>query len=157
MSLVWLVSESILTVDQFEQAIDLLTTRTLQWRVVVEAGFVDTGSDEGADFPPLVDRVVVEAVIDVASERPRVAYLRDISMAAAAQAFGPMNSAPPEAEVAEREPASATPAVPVSSVSDDTQDVTPHPESPVQPTQPPPAPAADEKDPRLGRWTSGGQ
>jgi hypothetical protein len=157
MSLVWLVSESILTVEQFEQAIDLLTTRTLQWRVVVEAGFVEAGSDEGTDSPPLIDRVVVEAVIDVASERPRIAYLRDISMAAAAQAFGPVNSGSAEAEPAKRPPASATPAVPVSSVSGDRQDGTPRAESPAQPTAPPPAPAADEKDPRLGRWTSGGQ
>lgn len=83
-SVIWLVTQGILTADQFAQAVDYITCRSLQWRVRVEAGFAAAGPG-GDDLPAseaaLTDRVVLEAVIDIASERPRVAYLRDVTLA----------------------------------------------------------------------------
>jgi len=90
----WPVVAGILTPRQFAEAADLLTARTLQWRVVVEGGRlieerdrepairIGGGGDDVGDVPEdavLADRVVLEAVIDVAGERPRVAYLRDVT------------------------------------------------------------------------------
>jgi Helix-hairpin-helix motif len=103
-SVTWLAAEEVLTPEQFATCVDLVTTRSMQWRVRIEAGLLaddqrmDFGGDMGtdranpaeADFGSmlawdedvdgLVDRVVVEAVIDVSSERPRVAYLRDVTL-----------------------------------------------------------------------------
>lgn len=92
----WVVTEGVLTPRQFAEAVDHLTSRSMQWRVVVEGGRLlepererraieiggVTGDDVG-DVPEdaqLLDRVVLEAVIDVAGDRPRVAYLRDVTM-----------------------------------------------------------------------------
>lgn len=69
----WLVLEDVLTEDEFELAVDHVTTRSTQWRVVVEAGLRSAEDDDA----PLTERIVVEAVIDVASQRPRVAWMRD--------------------------------------------------------------------------------
>lgn len=105
----WPLSEGILSVEQFQGAIDHITTRSLQWRVRIEAGVVIGGarrgrvdgsgsgfrfeSDSGATprdesisgaeqaaGDDWSGRVVYEAVIDVAGERPRVAYLRDVTL-----------------------------------------------------------------------------
>lgn len=77
----WLFSEEVLTAFQFAAAVDHLTTRSLQWRVRIEAGLADSGED-GGDLSTVVldDVVVYDAVIDVASQRPRVAMLRDVTM-----------------------------------------------------------------------------
>lgn len=105
----WPVIEGILTEDQFQEAVGHLTTRTLQWRVQIEAGVmaaggggefddlvfdedavragVDEFGDGGFEEPALENRVVVEVVIDVASRRPRVAYLRDVTMLPFARAM----------------------------------------------------------------------
>lgn len=84
----WVAVQGILTPDQFQQAVDHLTTRSTQWRVRVEAGTLgrdDTGASERATEATLAERVVLEAVIDVSSERPRVAYLRDVTLLKTAQ------------------------------------------------------------------------
>lgn len=90
----WPVVQGTLAPAAFAEAVDLLTTRTLQWRVVLEGGRlieergeapamrIGGGGDDVGDVPEdavLADRVVLEAVIDVAGERPRVAYLRDVT------------------------------------------------------------------------------
>ncbi|MBC7835688.1 MAG: hypothetical protein H7Y88_11400 [Phycisphaerales bacterium] len=78
----WLVTEEIMTAEQFAAAIDYVCCRSLQWRVRIEAGTMRVSeSGDALGFAPdnLEDRVLVEAVIDVASRRPRVAYLRDIT------------------------------------------------------------------------------
>lgn len=95
-SVFWPVQEGILTIDDFVLAVDHITARSMQWRVRVEAGMLadqaelDRLARGGAgggriggllpDEPELTHRVVVEAVIDVSSQRPRVAYLRDVTM-----------------------------------------------------------------------------
>ncbi len=83
--LTWPLLEGILTEDQFQQAVDWLTNRTLQWRVIVEAGRVAPGVGSGA--VELADRVVLEAVLDVSGASPRVAYLRDLSAMEAIRTF----------------------------------------------------------------------
>jgi hypothetical protein len=88
-SVAWPAAEGVLTPEQFREAVDYLTTRSMQWRVRVEAGF-ETAEEGPAvflaeDAPKLRDRIVLEAVIDVSSERARVAYLREITMLDAAR------------------------------------------------------------------------
>ncbi|MGE4198577.1 MAG: ComEA family DNA-binding protein, partial [Phycisphaerales bacterium] len=117
---VWPVLEGIVTQDEFEQAVDYLSARCLQWRVIVEGGIVpaleDASADAGgsggggrwevrevaesgidrAEFTRRVDeregartrqRVVLEAVIDISSRRPRVAMLRDVTRLPLARAM----------------------------------------------------------------------
>lgn len=95
-SIYWPVQEGILTLDHFVLAVDHITARSMQWRVRVEAGMLADeaeldrlacgGAGDGRiggllpEEPELTHRVVVEAVIDVSSQRPRVAYLRDVTM-----------------------------------------------------------------------------
>jgi DNA uptake protein ComE-like DNA-binding protein len=74
----WTVTQGVLTPEQFEKAVDYLTTRSMVWRVRVEAGLTPSESRRGEE-PRLSDRMVLEAVIDLSSERPRVAYLRDVT------------------------------------------------------------------------------
>ncbi len=167
LSLVWLATESILTEEQFEQAIDHLAIRSTQWRVVVEAGFIESNDEREAETPALSDRVVVESVIDVSSERPRIAYLREITMAEAARQVGPLR--PPPKEKKEEPAPSAASAPPGAAVSSTPPGggrsppargarVAPLPSSRERagPAEGAGA-AADEADPRLGRWTPGRQ
>jgi DNA uptake protein ComE-like DNA-binding protein len=91
---VWPVVEGILTPDEFLAAAAHLTTRSMQWRVRLEAGMEPgdaaispapalTGPEDIAGAPApesaLRHRLVYEAVIDIASPRPRIAYLRDVT------------------------------------------------------------------------------
>lgn len=104
-TVVWPVLEGVMTEEQFQEAIDFISSRSMQWRVRVEVGIMNDapvarvstseergpqrtdmiggsfrGADDGlADAPRLRDRLVLEAVIDVSSLRPRVAYLRDVT------------------------------------------------------------------------------
>lgn len=94
----WVAVEGLLSPEDYVLAADWVTTRSTQWRVRLEAGFERgdplSGFDESApmtldqmlsswDEPAgnaLEHRVVLEAVIDVASTRPRVAYMREITL-----------------------------------------------------------------------------
>ena len=103
-TLVWPVIEGVMTEQQFQEAVDHLASRSMQWRVRVEVGVLReeqaadvspsddrgpmrtdmiggsfAGADARIDLAPLEDRLVLDAVIDVASMRPRVAYLRDVT------------------------------------------------------------------------------
>ncbi|MCC5787003.1 MAG: helix-hairpin-helix domain-containing protein [Phycisphaerales bacterium] len=91
LSVVWLLEGQLVSTDAFGQAIDHLSFRSLQWRVRVEAGFLplDASAEDNGDIEtPLQSRVVLEAVIDVASQRPRVAYVRDVTMLDAVRLIG---------------------------------------------------------------------
>ncbi|MFG0327719.1 MAG: ComEA family DNA-binding protein [Phycisphaerales bacterium JB037] len=82
-SVAWPVSQGILSNAEFREAVDWLSTRSMQWRVRIEVGIAwpDEQSGEVGDLEsaPLRERMVVEAIIDVASQRPRIAYLRDVT------------------------------------------------------------------------------
>lgn len=112
-SVSWPAAEGVLTPEQFRQAADYLTTRSMQWRVRVEAGFEEADSAFSSakapaeTAPKLRDRIELEAVIDVSSERPRVAYLREVTQLDAARRefakSAPVEEAPPEPEQTNRE------------------------------------------------------
>ncbi len=97
-SVVWPLRQGVLDNAQFTEAADWLSTRSLQYRVRIEAGWRQTRIDDTFDIggpsvslassseERLEHRRVVEAVIDVASSRPRVAYLRDVTMIGVARA-----------------------------------------------------------------------
>lgn len=112
----WPVLENIMKEDEFEQAVDMLSTRSLQWRVVIEAGVFSndeegntaehapwgspaaaaasgaSGSLPADEAAPLRDHVILEAVIDVASLRPRVAYLREATYLPTARLLATLDS-----------------------------------------------------------------
>lgn len=94
----WPLEEGIISVETFIGLVDHVVTRSLQWRVVLRAGFDDSDDGEGVgsgllpeadEFGVEIDRddaggragpgVEVEAVIDIAGAEPRLAYLRDRS------------------------------------------------------------------------------
>lgn len=83
----WPLIEGFLSVEEFEEAVDFIANCSLQWRVMVEAGRARRGPS-GSAAGELSDRVVFEAVLDVAGPRARVAYLRDVT---ALQAIRMMN------------------------------------------------------------------
>lgn len=86
----WLLEEKALTEQQFVTASDWLTYRTLQWRVRIMGGIRENAGagSEPAESRPLRNVVVLEAVIDAAGERPRIAYLRDITYLNLAMEYG---------------------------------------------------------------------
>lgn len=91
LSIVWLLEEGILNPEQFAVAADHLTTRSMQWRVRMRLSVADdeqVGAGEGFAPPPeVVDgaddtrHIVLEAVVDLAAPRPRIASLTDITHA----------------------------------------------------------------------------
>lgn len=81
---IWWLSREVLSREQFIEASAWLTTRSLQWRVRVEAviepddeepGLI--GSDAGRRSPRNVVRL--EAVVDLSRAEPRLMYLRDVT------------------------------------------------------------------------------
>lgn len=187
----WLVAEGVLTPQQFAEAVDHLTARAMQHRILVEAGTIvdraqtaadpdglpriggpaeGSGDDPGDSFgslpesAQLADRVILEAVIDVSSTRPRVAYLRDVTMlplaglvrrrtqpadAPPAPPRNPLEPSPepaPDAAAPPRLPPAAPGRGPTSPMKnpDEAPDDQPAPQTP------PSAPA----DGRIGRWTT---
>lgn len=101
----WLLQEGLIEPEAYAEASDWVTGRSMQWRVRLEVGLMPGegegfgegfgGFDESLpmtmddlaaswDEPPELDRLlhrmVVEAVIDVASSRPRVAYMREVTL-----------------------------------------------------------------------------
>ncbi len=88
--LAWPVVSGALDAKVFAAFADFITTRSLQYRVRVEAGRTTRSDATGVEADefgaardveaPLTDRCVFEAVIDVAGDEPRIAYLRDITL-----------------------------------------------------------------------------
>ncbi|HOX03792.1 MAG TPA: helix-hairpin-helix domain-containing protein [Verrucomicrobiota bacterium] len=67
-TIAWLYQEGLMNADQFKQVAPLLTTRSLQFHCYV-AGFNQPGRRHR----------ILEAIFDVASETPRVLFLRDVT------------------------------------------------------------------------------
>jgi len=85
----WPAREGIITPEQLEQAADWITTRSLQWRVRIEAAVLDVKDAEAQDragesFDGEASKpmgvVTLEVIVDAAADRVRVAYLRDVSL-----------------------------------------------------------------------------
>ena len=75
-TVVWPLTRDILTGDDYEQLAGLVTVRSWTWRVRIAAGTVAADDPDG----PIEHAVVYEAVIDLADPRPRLGYLREITM-----------------------------------------------------------------------------
>lgn len=94
----WLVNSGALTTEQWIAAAPRLTWRTSSWRVRV-LGRVLTGEGDNVE---IAAECVYEAVIDLSSPQPRVAYLRDITMLETVIALRNLVPAPPPAEADEQ-------------------------------------------------------
>ena len=78
----WPVEEGIVTAAQFVEMAPWLTNRSLQFRLIVEAGYeVPTEQARSGDFAELEldQRIVAEVVVDISGEQPRIAYFRDVT------------------------------------------------------------------------------
>jgi len=84
----WPLLLEILSPDSFAEAVDHMTNRSWCWRVRMAAGEVDAEEPDG----PLRSYVIVDVVFDLASESPRVAYLRDVSLAPSMLAIAQRNA-----------------------------------------------------------------
>lgn len=112
----WITAQGIIPPERFQQAVDHVTTRSLVWRVRVEAGRLTPDADEGE---PLRDRIVLDAVLDVSSERPRVAYMREVTLLETARAMDRRLAAESEdEEPAEPDPAAEADPSPAPSSAD---------------------------------------
>lgn len=147
---VWPLIEGVLTEDQFIEAADWMTTRSLQWRVRVEAGYLPADEQDavaplgldGLDQPAearLDQRLVFDVVIDVGSTRPRVAYLRDMSLMAASRLIARERPALLEALTDAQHPAQDPSAdelddTPLGAFAAEIGDVTPSPEAAAEPS-----------------------
>lgn len=83
LDLTWPLVSGAVDEERFLQLVDFISTRTAQFRIRVEAGVrpESTKDVEVDDTSEQLDRaVVLEAVIDIAGDVPRVAYLRDITL-----------------------------------------------------------------------------
>lgn len=149
----WLVKRGILDAETFRTLLPRLATRSLFWRVRVE-GRIERLAGEGE--PTAASRTILEAVIDLTGERPRLASLRDVT--ALPDAIR-MLAATPEREVAvEPEEESVADFTPENDVRSDvpepsptTIDADPAPAAPVEPV-----PAARSGATGIGRWKRGG-
>ena len=72
----WIVERGIVDAGTFRALLPRLATRSLFWRVRVEGRIERTGDDRP---PEPTSRVILEAVIDLTGERPRLASLRDVT------------------------------------------------------------------------------
>ncbi len=84
-SIAWPVAEGVIATEGFGGACDWLCARSLQYRVRIEAGIERGDEDDAARSGDLSDLtlaqpIIFEAVIDLAAPRPRVAFLRDLTM-----------------------------------------------------------------------------
>ncbi len=102
----WPAGRKLVEPEKFQAACDHLTTRSLVWRVRVESGVLTPEADDEA---PLERRMVLDAVLDVTSERARVAYLRDVTLLETALAMERVLAASDEEEDARAEENGAEP------------------------------------------------
>lgn len=105
----WALEAGLLTPEQFETAAAWMTTRSVVWRVRIEAVIEVAGAESSESV--VERRMVWEAVVDAAAPEARVAYLRDVTYLP--QAVARVEQAESVAkERAEREPMAAVEAVP---------------------------------------------
>lgn len=153
----WLVGRGILDAATFRALLPRLATRSLFWRVRVE-GRVERVED-GRERPseaPAASRVILEAVIDLTGDRPRLASLRDVT--ALPDAVRMLASLP---EPEERPEADLTMAEPATPENDETI-LEPEPLPPPTVDDPEPsmpseaAPSARSGANGIGRWKRAG-
>jgi len=82
-SVAWPAIQGVVNPEQYDDLAGWLTTRSWTFRLRLMTGEVDMDEPDG----PLQYPLIYEVVIDLASPRPRVAYLRDITMRETAERF----------------------------------------------------------------------
>jgi DNA uptake protein ComE-like DNA-binding protein len=108
----WPLAQGLLGAPEFAKACDWLTTRSTQWRVRVEAGEA-TAAGGAKQESSLRTLASYDAIIDIAGDRPRIAYLRDVSLLPAAREIGAAAIAAEQATpTSGPQPADAAPAAP---------------------------------------------
>ncbi|MCZ6835449.1 MAG: helix-hairpin-helix domain-containing protein [Planctomycetota bacterium] len=75
-TIAWLTQRQIMDATQLEAISNHVTTRSFTWRVRIAAGEVDDSNTDG----PILNPLLFEAVFDVSESRPRLAYLREITL-----------------------------------------------------------------------------
>lgn len=91
-SRVWPLTRDILKPEEMAQAVEWLTTRSMQWRVKVRATIERAGSagsvgESESGAGATLRWAEFEAVVDAASDRPRLAYLREVTLLPMARAM----------------------------------------------------------------------
>lgn len=150
----WPLTRGILNDEEFEKAVDWLTTRSTQWRVRVEAAVV---RGEGGEAKVLRS-AVYEAVIDIASDRPRIAYLREVTLLPVAMAMEKRVATLAKALAEAKPPLPPLPPPPPPPEEPPAEAQDPPPEAVSKPAAPPPPPGPESGtmvDRRTGRWRSG--
>jgi len=177
-TIVWPLTEGILTPEQFQSAAVWLATRSLVWRVRVEATISPAEREDAEDAGGAethAPRMVWDAVIDLTGATPRVAYLRDVTFAAEAKiraraALARIEAAEEAAapDLPEADPASDSSAQGESASRGDPRPSRPDAEAKPRPARndqrekdpqadesPPPKRAPEAQDRRIGRWRDG--
>ena len=152
----WPVTSQIITPETYEQVAGRVTARCWTYRVRLAAGEVNADAPDGTMIYPHVQ----ELVIDLAGPKPRIAYLRDITLLRdaalmALEAISPVDSTfdEPAAVQADVEPAPSPGADPASRPAPPARSRAPgrsDGENDAQPT-----PSETEGPRRIGRWTGG--
>lgn len=151
----WLVTTGIVSPETFEAIVDRVTTRSWSYRVRIESG----ERPEADQAAALTSRIITEAVIDLSSGRPRVAYLRDITMLEQTARYATEVTAARPAQFGTPPPASET-SMPTTGPTETRQVVDPDagqiPNLPSQPDQPATSPRSNRSPQRpVARWIVG--
>ena len=162
-TIAWPVLSQVISPQTLVALADRITTRCFMYRLRVAAGEVNPDQPDG----PMNNPVIFEVVIDLSSPKPRVAYMRDISVlqAAAQIALEATRTEPqfdiaqaPETGVSESLSEEAAPEASDAETVEPGLAASPDPQ-PADATQAPPAsakPAAPATARRIGRWLNGG-
>jgi DNA uptake protein ComE-like DNA-binding protein len=75
-TIAWPAIQGIVEPEAYDDLAGHITTRCWTYRLRLAAGEVDAGDPEGA----LINPAIYEIVVDLSAPRPRIAYLRDITL-----------------------------------------------------------------------------
>ncbi|HRP63116.1 MAG TPA: helix-hairpin-helix domain-containing protein [Phycisphaerales bacterium] len=166
-TITWPLTQEILTTEQYDELVSAMTVRSWTYRVRFEARLAHV-SDDDDDLTPSrstdADRaqpapLIWEAVIDLSSPRPRIAYLRDVTMLdaaaniAASASLGDVERFSLEYDIAADEPDDA------ADENDELPGPTPVVDRPAPTNDPPSSEGAPDDVPpvppgrqKIGRW-----
>lgn len=155
----WPYTRGILTPEEFAKALPWMTSRSLQWRVRVQASVERAASGAAPGEAKVLRSAAYEAVIDVSSERPRLAYWREITLMPIARAMEKRVSGLARSLAESRAPAAPEPEAPAEPPPPEAPPPDGPPPAADNPPPPPAPPASGEsgamKDRRTGRWKGG--
>ncbi len=160
-SRVWPLSRDIMKPEEMAQAVGWLSTRSTQWRIRVQAS-IERGSEDGTST--IRRTATFEAVLDAASERPRLAYLREVTLLPIARAMerrvGALakaiaEAAPPPPPTPDFDADFAPPPEPDPTFGNDSAPETPRVDDGAKPSAPTTPGAGTMVDRRIGRWNAG--